>query len=102
MACQRAFSGKFTIVLDEPGKIQALGTLIEKPLSIEELDQREGLVNWVRKSTNYRQKLKILSGENFEVRGHVQFTIEPRCTLEKIPFLLSQKDGKLSLKLDGC
>jgi len=99
---QRAFSGKFTIVLDEPGKIQALGTLIEKPLSIEELDQREGLVNWVRKSTNYRQKLKILSGENFEVRGHVQFTIEPRCTLEKIPFLLSQKDGKLSLKLEGC
>lgn len=99
---KRDFSGKFTIVLNEPGKIQTIGTLIENPLSIEELDQREGLVNWVRKNTHYRQKLRVLSGGNFEVKGHIQFTIEPRCTLEKVPFILSYVDGKLILRIDGC
>lgn len=99
---KRDFSGKFTIVLDETDKIQTNGNLIETPLSEEELDKGGGLVNWVRKNTHYKQKLKVLSDENFEVRGHIQFTIEPRCTLEKVPFILLHKDGKLSLNMDGC
>ncbi|WP_026703411.1 hypothetical protein [Flavobacterium soli] len=99
---KRDFSGKFMLVLDEPGKIQTNGNLIETPLSKEELDKGEGLVNWVRKNTHYKQRLKVLSDENFEVRCYIQFTIEPRCTLEKVPFILLQKDGKLSLNMEGC
>lgn len=99
---KRDFSGKFTIVLTNPDKIVANGTITEAPSSKEEPDKGEGLVNWVRKNTHYKQNLKVLSNENFEVMGHIQFTIEPRCTLEKVPFILSYKNGKLSLKMNGC
>lgn len=96
------FSGKFTIVLTEPSKVQTDGAIIELPLSKEEQDKHEGLVNFVRVNTTYKQTLKLLSTENFEAYGYLQFTIEPRCTLEKVPFILSFVDGKLSIKFDGC
>ena len=102
---KRDFSGKFTIVLKEADKLKLSKAIVETPLSKEELDSHpfvDGLVNWVQVDTNYKQTLTVLSKENFEVSGHIQFTIEPRCTLEKIPFILSYVDGKLSLKMDGC
>jgi hypothetical protein len=95
-----SFTGKFTIVLTEPQHLQTNGAIIETPLS--KVDENEGFVKLVRENTHYKQSLKVLTNENFEVSGHIQFTIEPRCTLEKIPFILSYVDGKLSLKLDGC
>ena len=94
------FSGKFTIVITEPQKISANGTITELPLST--VDKNEGFVHLVRKNTTYKQTLKVLSEEDFEASGYIQFTIEPRCTLEKIPFVLSFVNGKLSVKLDGC
>lgn len=99
---KRDFSGKFTLVLINPDKIATNGAIIETPLSKEELDKGEGLVNFVRKNTHYKQTLKVLSSENFEVMGHIQFTIEPRCTMEKVPFILSYVDGKFSVRMDGC
>lgn len=95
-----AFTGKFTIVLTEPKHLQTNGAIIETPLS--KVDENEGFVKWVRQNTHYKQPLKVLSKENFEVYGYIQFTIEPRCTLEKIPFILSYVDGKLSVRMDGC
>jgi hypothetical protein len=95
-----AFTGKFTIVLTEPQHLQTSGAIIETPLS--KVDENEGFVKWVRQNTHYKQSLKVLSNENFEVYGYIQFTIEPRCSLEKIPFILSYVDGKLSVKMDGC
>jgi len=99
---KRDFSGKFTIVLTEPEKLITKGTVSELPLSKEENDKREGLVNFVRTNTNYQRTLKVLSKENFEVPAHIQFTIEPRCTMEKVFFILSYVDGKLSVRMDGC
>lgn len=96
------FTGKFTIVLEKSEKLSTIGTIIETPLSKGELNNHGSLVNWVRKNTNYKQTLKVLSNDNFEVSGYVQFTIEPRCTLEKIPFILSNTNGKLSIRIDGC
>ena len=96
------FSGKFSIVLTEPEKIRTIGAILENPLSNEENDKSEGLVNFVLQNTNYNQTLKVLTNENFEVYGYIQFTIEPRCTMEKVPFILSFVDGKLSMKMDGC
>lgn len=95
-----SFTGKFTIVLTEPQHLQTNGSIIETPLS--KVDENEGFVKWVRQNTHYKQSLKVLSNENFEVYGYIQFTIEPRCTLEKIPFILSYVDGKLRVKMDGC
>ena len=54
-------------------------------------------------STTYKHDLKVSSDQDFEVGGMVRFTIEPRCTFEGIPFMISSKDGKLSVRfLDGC
>lgn len=99
---KRDFSGKFTIVLANPEKIVTTGAITEAPSSEEEFDKGEGWVNFVRKNTHYKQTLKVLSNEKFEVMGYIQFTIEPRCTLEKIPFIVSYENGKLTLKMDGC
>jgi hypothetical protein len=97
---QKDLTGKFTIVLTEPEKMLIDGTIIESPVA--KTDDLHGFVKCVRENTQYKQTLKVLSKENFEVYGYLQFTIEPRCTLEKIPFILSYQDGKLSVKLDGC
>jgi hypothetical protein len=95
-----AFTGKFTIVLTEPQHVQTNGAIMETPLS--KVDENHGFVKWVRQNTHYKQSLKVLTKENFEVYGYIQFTIEPRCSLEKIPFILSYVDGKLSVRMDGC
>uniref|UniRef100_UPI004049E497 hypothetical protein n=1 Tax=Flavobacterium sp. TaxID=239 RepID=UPI004049E497 len=97
---QKDFSGKFSIVLTKPENLINSGTITETPLS--KIDENQGFVKWVRENTSYRQNLKVLTNENFEVYGNLQFTIEPRCTLEKIPFILSYVDGKLSVRFDGC
>lgn len=99
---KRDFLGKFTIVLTEPDKLQLSEEIVETPISEEEINKHEGLVNFVRKNINYKKTIIIKSNENFEASGYIQFTIEPRCTLEKIPFVLSFVNGKLSVKVDGC
>lgn len=96
----RHFSGKFAIVFTEPQKVISRGVILETPLS--KVDEKEGFVHLVRKNTTYQQTLKVLASENFEVMGHIQFTIEPRCTLEKIPFILTYENGKLRVRMDGC
>lgn len=96
----RHFSGKFAIVLSEPQKVLSRETILESPLS--KVDEKEGFVHLVRNNTNYKQTIKVLSAENFEVMGHIQFTIEPRCSLEKIPFILTYENGKLRVRMDGC
>lgn len=45
----------------------------------------------------YQQTVKISSKEEFDVEGVVQFVIEPRCTLEKIPFRIMCRKGILSI-----
>lgn len=94
------FSGKFAIIIADSQKIISSGIIQESPLS--KVDEKQGFVHLVRNNTHYKQTLKVLCDENFEVKGHVQFTIEPRCTMEKVPFILSYKDGKLSMRMDGC
>lgn len=54
----------------------------------------EGIL-WVIENTIYRQPLHLKNKNDFEVFGRVRFTIEPRCTLEEIPFAISYKDGKM-------
>jgi len=98
---KRDFSGKFNVDLGSYNDISFNGKLLETPPSVEEYDPHpfvDGLVNWVRTNTTYKQQLNILSEDDFEVFGRVRFTIEPRCTLEEIPFSISYQDGKIILK----
>jgi hypothetical protein len=99
------FTGKFTLDLGSYKDINLNGKLIETPPSVEEYDPHpfvNGLVNWVHANTIYKQELNILNKDDFEVFGRVQFTIEPRCTLEQIPFSIVYKDGKLTLVEPKC
>ncbi len=102
---KRDFKGKFSLVFDENDKLKLSSKLKETPLSVEEYDPHpfvNGTVNWVRENTSYHQKLKPNTNEDFNVKGHIQFTIEPRCTLEKIPFIIKYHNGEMKIELFGC
>ena len=93
----REFKGKFYMDLGSYKDLSFDGNIIETPRSVEENDPHpftNGLVNWVRVNTTYTQPLNIKTEDDFEVFGRVIFTIEPRCSLEQIPFGISYKDGK--------
>ena len=97
---KRAFKGKFYMDLGSYANIDFEGEIIENPLSKEEVDLHpfvNGTVNWVRVNTTYKQALRLKATDNFEVFGRIQFTIEPRCTLEEIPFAISVQDGVMKI-----
>jgi hypothetical protein len=100
-----AYKGRFTLNIRVDENIALVGELNENPLTKEEIDNHpfvRGPVNWVRENTTYTQGLKVNTKEDFHVLGHIQFTIEPRCTLEVIPIIIKQKDGKLVVERDLC
>lgn len=102
---KRDFKGKFKIEIEKTDFLTENSKIIESPLSKEINDPHpfvNGKVNWVRKNTTYTQELIKNSNKDFIIKGFVQFTIEPRCTLEKIPFTIYNKDGKMYLIPNGC
>lgn len=102
---KKAFTGKFFYDLGAYDKVSFNGEIIETPRSVREIDPlllADGGVKWVRTNTIYKQPLNILSKDDFEVYGRVKFTIEPRCTLEIIPYLISYKNGKMVIKEAKC
>lgn len=102
---KRDFKGKFYMDLGNYTHLDFDGDIIETPRSIEEFDPHpfvNGTVNWVRVNTIYRQPLQIKSITNFDVFGKLRFTIEPRCSLEEIPFAISYKNGVFKIKDIEC
>lgn len=98
------FKGRFSMTIDENKNLEVEGDIIEIPKSVEETDTHHhvnGTVKWVKENTTYKLPLKVMTDEDFEATGIIRFTIEPRCTFEEIPFLISQKFGELSVKLNG-
>src|SRR5690606_19958876 len=100
------FKGKFSLTIEDSNKLTMTDDIIEIPRSVEEMDTHpfvNGKVNWVRENTLYKQNLKTLTKEDFEVTGFIKFSIEPRCTYEEIPFKITQTSGVLQVKLvRGC
>ena len=102
---KRDFSGKFTVHINDAVQLKILSGLIETPRSVEEYDEHpfvNGFVNWVRVDTKYNQQIQRTTDDDFQVMGYVQFTIEPRCSLEKIPFIIKYKEGKMVAELFQC
>jgi len=93
------YSGVFKITLEPNPNLLMQDSLIETPKSYEYRDSiYGGPANFVKENTTYEQKFKVLTENDFDVKGLVQFTIEPKCTYEEIVFVLSNKSGKLSVK----
>ncbi len=101
----RDFKGKFTMIIDDSDAIAVEGKLIENPLTREELDLHpfvNGPVNWVRENTTYTQQITLLTENSFEVKGYIQFVIEPACTMEKVPFIIKYSNNTLKFEFFGC
>lgn len=90
--------GKFTFHLDTNNSFIVKNNLIETPLS----NNTDGLTNWVRVNTTYNQQLEITTKKDFVVSGFIRFTIEPRCTLEKIPIIIKAEKGVVTFEIDKC
>ncbi|MBT8261577.1 MAG: hypothetical protein KJO05_02065 [Bacteroidia bacterium] len=102
---KRDFKGKFFVEFDDSEDLSFLADMEEIPLSVEEFDEDpfvDGYVNWVRKATRYVLKVKRNKTDDFGISGNLQFVIEPRCTLEKIPLIIVNQGGYLKFHVRGC
>lgn len=94
------FKGRFRLETAITDKLKLEKEHTESPRSIEEIDPHRfvnGPVNWVSSDTRYEHLISITAEDDFCIGGKYQFVIEPRCTLEEIPFILEYKNGKLSI-----
>jgi hypothetical protein len=99
----KEFSGKFYMDFGSYKDLSFDVNIVETPRAIAIIDKfKNEPVIWVKENTTYTQPLKIHSEDDFEVFGKVQFTIEPRCTFEEIPFVISFKDGVMKLFSPKC
>ncbi len=99
------FKGRFTVELQENDNLIIGEEFIETPRSREVYDPHQfvnGLVNWVQVDTKYDYPLSVTSKEDFDVRGRIFFTIEPKCTLEQIPFIIKYRSGVLTIEKWLC
>jgi len=101
----RDFKGRFTIEIADNDNLILGDDFIETPRSKEVFDPHQfvnGPVNWVQEDTRYHHQLTVTSQEDFEVGGKIIFTIEPKCTLEEIPFLIKYKSGVFTIEKWMC
>jgi hypothetical protein len=97
------FKGKFRLET-APSELFAIDELIEEfPRSSETIDpENNSAVNWVREKTTYKRLIHLNTNTDFKLGGKATFTIEPSCTFEEIPFMISCKNGYLSVSPAGC
>ena len=94
-----SYMGRFSILIENNDELIMADTLLEIPRSVESIDPwTNNLASIVRQNTVYKQQFDLENEEDFEIEGLVQFVIEPKCTLEKIKFMISNHSGKLEVK----
>lgn len=99
------YKGRFKMTINDESQIRLTDELIETPNTTEVYGAYPFVndpENWVKQNTTYRQPFSLLTEKNFSIKGNIQFTIEPRCTSEFIPFTITSENGKLDIKVDGC
>ncbi len=96
---QDSIYGNFSIAIEENNFLTADEVLVEVPKSVEEMDPIiERPVRFVRVNTIYHQKIKVLTKEDFEVTGLIEFVLEPSCVPYDVEFILAQRAGKMKVK----
>jgi len=97
--------GKFYYDFGEYTNLEFFNKVIETPLFIKNTDVTSNILDpaWaVKSNTTYEQQLTLKTKKDFEVLGRVQFTIEPRCTFETIPFGIKYENGEFKLFSPKC
>ena len=93
------FSGQFAVFIDSNTYLTSNGKLSESPLAKEIYNPfGDGKVSFVKDNTTHTQELTVTNKSDFEVSGLIQFVIEPRCTMEKINFTITNRSGNLTIK----
>ncbi|MCF8277542.1 MAG: hypothetical protein K9J17_12485 [Flavobacteriales bacterium] len=93
------YKGYFSMKLHENNFLLLDSSFLEVPPSALQKDKwMNEMTHVVVENTTYTQTLKVNSTEDFKVLGMIQFVIEPKCTLEQIPFSISNVEGKLSVQ----
>ena len=100
----RNFKGQFDMDLGSYTDIDFVDTLIEtrKPKSSCGSNVYNTKVNWIKTNTTYRQPLHVISKGDFQAFGRIKFVIEPRCTLEEIPFGIVSENGVFKVIQPNC
>ncbi len=94
------YKGYFRVDLSENEFVQLTGTFEETPPSTvhyNKWDNQMGHI--VTVDTKYAYDIATNSPEDFKVLGVVRFVIEPKCTLEEVPFSISRENGKMNIQL---
>lgn len=102
---KKDLKGKFTFFIESNDSFILKKNLTETPLTNKKYissTNDKGLTSWIGVDTSYKQNIEITTKEDFQAKGYIQFTIEPRCTLEKTPVMISYKNGMLKFEIDKC
>lgn len=92
------YQGYFHLSLTDNNSLLLDRNFVETPRSFPRPDKWEGgHSHFVYESTSYTYLIHPQTREDFKVLGMVRFVIEPKCTLEEIPFSISQKGGVLTV-----
>jgi len=97
--------GKLYFDFGEYTNLEFFNSVIEAPLSKNNTSENPNSTEpiWaVKTHTTYKQKLTLKTNKDFEVVGRVQFTIEPRCTFETIPFAIKYEKGEYRIYSPKC
>ncbi len=103
--CSRDLKGKFHVEVAEQEQVIMAKRFQEIPLALEGMLHHpvvQGPLDWIDQDTRYEHILTVNTKEDVDVPGSYRFTIEPRCTLEEIPFVIKQRSGVLTMERVGC
>ncbi|HQV75069.1 MAG TPA: energy transducer TonB [Flavobacteriales bacterium] len=102
---KRDVKGKFLLEVANQDHLILEEKFREIPRSKEVIDLHpfvNGAVDWVSEDTKYEHTLTVTSKEDFDIGGKYQFTIEPKCTMEVIPFMIKYRSGVLTIEKWKC
>ncbi len=102
---KKEYKGKFYMDFGSYKAVSFSGKLQENKLEKSDIDPYQKVddpENWVFGNAVFTQKLNLKTTEDFFVMGRIKFVIEPRCTMENIPFMISFKNGKMNITEAKC
>ena len=102
---KRDFKGKFRVEIADQDHVVLGERIKEIPRSVEVIDLHpfvDGTVEWVNEDTRYEHTFTLMTKEDLDVGGKYSFTIEPKCTLEEVPFMIKQRSGVLTIEKWKC
>jgi len=102
---KRDIKGKFSMDLANYANLNFNNNACGKTQSVKKFYPHpfvDESINWKYENKVYTQSLNLLSKNDFEVVGTLKFKLEHLGTLEKIPFVLSYKNGSLIITSPMC